>query len=154
MAQPTETAGGSGDLAVLLFRLARALKQVTAGDPVEGPALAVLHQLGCSGPSRLSDLAAQLGLDASTVSRHVRSLEMGGYVARTDDPADRRAALLAATAPGRHARDAALARRRALLDATLADWSPADRQALTTLLGRLADDLVTTSPSRPLQETV
>ena len=135
------TIGVEPDLGTALFRVLRALRRHTAGEPVDGPALLVLHQIGCAGPVRLSDLAATLGLDASTVSRHVRGLEESGYVTRAGDPGDRRAALLAPTPTGRATLDDATARRKALLDAALAAWAPQDRAALSHLLGRLADDL-------------
>ena len=136
-------------LATLFFRLARALKPASTGDPVEGPVLVVLHQLASTGPTRLSDLAGALGLDASTVSRHVRALEAAGYLTRTEHPADRRAALLSVSPAGSAACEAAVTRRAARLDTALAGWSATDRQALTTLLDRLASDLAAAPAAGP-----
>lgn len=53
------------------------------------------------GPARLSDLAAGLLLDLSTVSRQVKSLEAQGLVARSGDPDDRRANVVDLTEAGR-----------------------------------------------------
>ena len=141
------TTGVEPDLGAVLFRVLRALRRQTAGEPVDGPALVVLQQIGCAGPLRLSDLAAALGLDASTVSRQVRALEESGYVRRAGDPVDRRAALLGLEPAGRRLLDQAIARRRALLEHALAHWAPEDRAALSELLSRLADDLA--RPGRP-----
>jgi DNA-binding MarR family transcriptional regulator len=90
---------------------------------------------------RPSDIAADLGLDASTVSRHLRTLEQLGLVERTDDPDDRRAQRLALSDRGHEVLDRAIAQRQAVVAAALADWSEADRRSLERLLVRLADDL-------------
>jgi DNA-binding MarR family transcriptional regulator len=147
MQQATSPVGPGAAASVLtaLFRVLRGLKRLTGG-PVDGPALVVLHELAGRGGCRPSDLAVGLGLDVSTVSRHVRALEEIGYVARAGDPDDRRAALLDLTASGRAVLAAALAARRAVLDRALADWSEADRRALATLLIRLGDDLAERIP--------
>ena len=42
-------------------------------------------------PVRPTDLAASMGLDISTVSRHLAQLHRAGLVERTPDPDDRRA---------------------------------------------------------------
>ncbi|MBP6489653.1 MAG: MarR family transcriptional regulator, partial [Ilumatobacteraceae bacterium] len=41
---------------------------------------------------RVSELAQFLGVDTSTMSRHVKTLEGGGLVVRAEDPLDGRAA--------------------------------------------------------------
>ena len=50
---------------------------------------------------RVSDLAACVELDASTVSRQIKQLEDKGIVERTADPADGRASLVRLTDDGR-----------------------------------------------------
>ena len=94
------------------------------------------------GALRMTDLATVLDLDASTVSRHVRTLEDRGLVDRTTDPADGRATRLAVTDEGRERLEAGAARRRALVADMLQDWSPEDRETLRRLLTRLADDVM------------
>ncbi len=99
----------------------------------------VLAKLNVLAPIRLSDLAVALELDASTVSRHVKTLIEAGLVGRENDPDDRRAALLSPTDEGRRALEASRALRlRSLREAT-ANWSEADRLLLVELLERLAD---------------
>jgi DNA-binding MarR family transcriptional regulator len=139
MAQATRAAGE--DVLVGLWRVIRRLKSSAAalgGDPA---ALHVIHMVKEHGPLRLTALAEAAMLDASTVSRHVQHLEAAGHLARTTDPADRRATLIEVTESGRALLREALAARGRLLDAALAGWSPEDRAALARLLSRLAEDM-------------
>jgi DNA-binding MarR family transcriptional regulator len=64
-----------------------------------------------------------------------------GYLARTGDPDDRRASRLALTGQGRALLEEAMAARAAIVDDAIAHWPEADREALTTLMTRLATDL-------------
>lgn len=123
-----------------LMTLGRRLRQRLPGDVLDFSAVPVLKILR-EGPGRLSTLADVLELDASTVSRHVRQLEDRGLVERADDPDDRRASRVALSAAGADALEAHLARRHGLLAEVLADWDPADREALRALMARLHDDL-------------
>jgi DNA-binding MarR family transcriptional regulator len=90
---------------------------------------------------RLSDLAASLELDVSTVSRQVRNLVDAGLVSRQADPDDGRAALLTLSTRGRDVLEAVRAARRHVLGQTLCGWSAPDRDALADALARLADDI-------------
>src|SRR3954465_11785794 len=75
----------------LMMALGRRLRQRQPGDVIDYSAFPILKLLCHQGPSRLSSIAHVLGLDASTVSRHVKQLEDRELLARTDDPDDRRA---------------------------------------------------------------
>jgi MarR family transcriptional regulator, 2-MHQ and catechol-resistance regulon repressor len=90
-----------------------------------------------AGPLTLNELAAQLYLDKSTVSRVVDGLQRKGYVERRENPADRRALRLEATAAGRalHARIEAdiLAGERKML----AEFAPEVRRSMTRLVRQL-----------------
>lgn len=144
-------------LETAMFRVARRLARAprpAAGAP-EAPdraALGVLWVLAEAGESRLSDVAARLCLDPSTVSRQVRQLTDAGFVGRASDPDDGRAWRLDLTAAGRRVLADAQAGRRAALQAALTGWSATDRTALIDLLTRLADDLegLADSPPAPL----
>jgi DNA-binding MarR family transcriptional regulator len=127
-------------LLVALMRMIRLIKR-TPSTAIEPALQYVLYIVNCAGPLRLSDLAEQVQLDVSTVSRHARALETSGYLHRTVDPVDRRAAQLSVTPAGRQVLDDAFARRRAALDAALADWPQDDLHTLERLLNQLADDL-------------
>jgi DNA-binding MarR family transcriptional regulator len=92
-------------------------------------------------PARVSRLAERIGLDVSTTSRKVAELEEAGLVARTLDPADRRAAVISPTARA----DELVARMREARDRAfgemLAGWDPDDRARLADLLERLVDEM-------------
>ena len=98
----------------------------------------VLAKLNVLAPIRLSDLAGALELDASTVSRHVKTLSEAGLVGRESDPDDRRAALLTPTEEGRRALEASRALRLRSLRQATAAWPDSDRELLVDLLERLA----------------
>jgi DNA-binding MarR family transcriptional regulator len=139
-----------------LFQSLRTLKSAaTPGNTVDGACSAVLHYIRTNGPIRPTDLAAQMLLDGSTVSRHVQQLERLDLVDRERDPEDRRAFRIACTAHGVSAAEGALAARRALLLAAVQEWPAADLEQLERLLGRLADDLSSVShhTRTPARET-
>ena len=92
------------------------------------------------GPLTLGDLASELYLDKSTMSRVVDSLEKKGYTERVTDPSDRRCVQLEPTPDGlrlmqRIERDL-VAENRLLLE----DFEPEVRQATTRLVARLAQE--------------
>jgi DNA-binding MarR family transcriptional regulator len=89
-------------------------------------------------------LAGRRLVDGHRRSRQVRELDELGAVRRSADPDDGRVGLLELTAKGRRmAEDIRTVGIRHLDDA-LRDWSVTDVRALTSLLGRLVDDLVAT----------
>ena len=65
--------------------MALRLSRLPVNEPVDKAGLAVLHEARRLGIFRLSDLAGQMRLDLSTISRHLRSLEQQGMVQRTAD---------------------------------------------------------------------
>lgn len=133
----------TADEAVLLLAmsLGRTLRSRLPNEITDPALLPLLWALGCDGNQRLSDLAARLRLDASTVSRYVARLEKLGLARRTEDPDDRRATRLSLSPAGRRATDTAMQRRREVVADALSGWSPADRETLRGLLSRLAADV-------------
>lgn len=99
----------------------------------------VLGRIGDEEPIRLSDLAANLGLDLSTVSRGVAQLAAAGLVERQPDPADGRASSLRLTRAGRDGLRRVRAAWRSVVTELVADWSAKDRAELARLLCRLSD---------------
>lgn len=136
------------DLLHSLFRLMQQVRQAPHDDVVERPALIVLARLKELGAMRLSDLAGDVCLDVSTMSRHVRALEERGYIERTTDPADGRAFLLTLTAAGRKVLARAWATRGAWIEGCLSDWSAQDRLVLSDVLERFADALTPPQPAK------
>ena len=125
-----------------MMGLGRRMRQRFAEDQIEFSSVPLLKTLLCHGPMRLSALAAELELDASTVSRHVRQLEDRGLLERADDPDDRRASRVTVSAHGRSCLENAANSRRAMIATVLERWSDADREQLRLLLNRFHDDLV------------
>jgi DNA-binding MarR family transcriptional regulator len=92
-----------------------------------------LHRIG---PERISALACHLGLDSTTVSRHLDELETRGLIARAPDATDGRAVVVRLTTKAVAKMDAADAARRARLHDLLADWPAHDRHEFARLLSR------------------
>lgn len=113
-----------------------------AGVAVERAGYHVLRTVAEQGQVRLGDLARELGVDSSTVSRQVRGLEIAGLLARSGDPADGRVARLELTAAGADALARLRSARHRLFAELLADWPAADRDTLAPLLARLVHDFV------------
>jgi MarR family transcriptional regulator, 2-MHQ and catechol-resistance regulon repressor len=90
------------------------------------------------GPLTLNELAAHMYLDKSTTSRVVDGLQKKGYVERRENPEDRRALQLEATATGRELYGRVEADLLAQERKLLARFSPEVRQSMAHLIGELA----------------
>lgn len=149
--RPTTTEYGRRDRAVdeveaafgLMARkagLARVHERMcaVAGVDLDLPSFTLLRRLGECGPARASDLAVLSGLDLSTVSRQVASLEHVGLVERRPDPLDGRASLLLLTSRGRSVSGRLSKARRAMFAEVLAEWPEDDVERFGDLLARFA----------------
>lgn len=110
-----------------------------AGVDLERAAYGTLVRIADLGNPRLSDLAAALGLEVSTASRHVQRLVADGYVEVAADPEDARARRYSPTPAGRDALERVRAARRAHLVRLLEDWEAAEVAALADGLDRIVD---------------
>lgn len=130
-------------------RIGRRLKAKQPGDTLDHSAHVVLFALRCNGALRLSDLAGKLELDASTASRHVRSLEQLGLIRRSPDPDDGRAFRVELTEQGIEQWEASARHRMELLSAAMEGWSEEDVQTFERLMTRFADGVAarTEAPS-------
>jgi DNA-binding MarR family transcriptional regulator len=136
---PPEPATVEEAVLMATVRVGRQLRTRLPGDEFDFSSLALLKTAAHQGPLRLTALASALHLDASTVSRHVRSLEDRGLLERATDPEDGRASQVAVTESGRRALEEGAERRRALIGEVLAGWDDAERETLRVLLNRLSD---------------
>ncbi|MGO1383376.1 MAG: MarR family winged helix-turn-helix transcriptional regulator [Arachnia sp.] len=91
--------------------------------------------------TRLRELAAARGLDASTMSRRVSHLCDTGLLERTPDPHDGRAQLLSLSDHGRRAMVEERARRVTLITESLGEWTQQEKSDLARMISRLNDSL-------------
>ena len=118
-----------------------------AGIQIERAGAVMLARVEEMEPARLSDLAEAAGVEVSTASRQVARLLEQGYVQRTADPADARAALHELTAKGRDARDRLRATGTAFFASALADFTGEEQRMLADLLTRFVDGVLSASRS-------
>ena len=139
-----ETAPGPGeDLGELLLRTARMLRRANAHalaplgtNPHQARALRVIDREAPLRPSRLAEL---LHVNPRSATENVDNLVAAGWVARSPDPADRRATLLTLTDAGR-AQCAQINELRAREHAHYFERLDAsDRERLREILNRLLD---------------
>ena len=112
-----------------------------AGVPIGLAAVAVLGKVIADGPFRLSDLAAAERIHPAALTRQVQALEAEGYIERSPDPLDGRAAVVEATAAGRAAHRRVMAANDELMAEQLDDWTTPQLDDLVSTLERLIDDL-------------
>jgi DNA-binding MarR family transcriptional regulator len=128
---------------------ARTWRQIAAATDValDRARYVVLRAVAESEPVRTTALAEQIGVDPSTMSRHVNLLEQAGLVQRVADPDDGRATSVSLSPAGRHVMEKVRTARHDLITDALAGWTNDDRTQLASLLGRLAGDFVRTEQS-------
>jgi DNA-binding MarR family transcriptional regulator len=139
--QATVCTKDDDELAGALYAVVLRLSRLPVGVPVDKAGLAVLHETRRLGTIRPSDLATQMRLDLSTISRHLRSLEQQGLIRRTADPDDARAQRISITSSGAGVLKRMMDQRAATIREAIAHWPERDRGDLRQLLRRLADDL-------------
>ena len=115
-------------------RLGRAFDDALARHGVTTPRARAVLEVAGRGPSRLSVIAAAIGIAQGTASEMADALVREGLLARREDPSDRRAILLEATPLGL----AQAERWRGAYEQAAADLfqplSPAERSQLLRLL--------------------
>lgn len=105
---------------------------------LERSSYGILCQLADEGPQRLGALATTFGLDPSTITRQVRTLEDAGLAARTTDASDRRASILDLTPEGREILDRTRERRRERLRQAMHDWTEEELAEFGRLLDKFS----------------
>lgn len=119
---PPPIADVAGHLRLVVARTARRLRQEADAD-LSPSMISALASVDRHGPVTPSELAAHERVQRPTITRVLARLEELGLIERAPDPADRRSALITASAEGRtllrHQRsrkDQFLARRLAALE--------------------------------------
>jgi DNA-binding MarR family transcriptional regulator len=116
-------------LRAVIGRLSRRLRGTLAGSGLTPSQISVLFTVVRTGPIGLSELAELEGINPTMLSRISANLSDAGLLARTVDPADKRAARVAATAAGRRLRER-IHRERTHALALHVDQLDADQRAL------------------------
>lgn len=101
----------------------------------------MLGYLADHGPMRASEMAEVFHIDKGAISRQVQHLVDLGLVARTPDPDDGRATLVAATEDTVRRMGDVRAHRRKWVDEQLGDWSDDELLDFGKTLGRYNEAL-------------
>jgi DNA-binding MarR family transcriptional regulator len=122
-------------LTILVRRVQRIHFSTDEGDvEMDRSAYGIMCRLLDGGPQRLGSVAQAFGLDPSTITRQVQSLEQRAWVERRADPTDRRASLLDLTSEGREVITSTRNRRRKWMREALSDWDDTDLREFGRLL--------------------
>jgi len=116
-----------------------AITEVGAGE-LSFPQWRLLAVLGSGpGPARPSGIAGRMNASLPSTSRLVQRMERRGLVSSARDPRDGRGRLIELTMEGEALRSSVIRRRRALMEACLADLAagPAEIDALAAIVQRL-----------------
>jgi DNA-binding MarR family transcriptional regulator len=138
-------AARGGPLSHALSRVSR-LHRIAAGKMLRrtglypGQEFLMMH-LWEVGAARQSELIKSVDLDPSTVTKMLQRLEQTGYVRRSPDPRDRRAAVVEATADSCELRSQVEAAWVSLEDRTLSGLDGAERVELARLLAKVEANL-------------
>ncbi|MEV5832599.1 MarR family transcriptional regulator [Nocardia sp. NPDC052112] len=129
-----------------LYFMGRAIRAALS-HPEEGQLLpggvGVLGSLEAKGRCRQVDLAVDLCISPSTLSRHVAELVSAGDIARHADPRDGRATLIEITDQGRDLLRRVRVSRARGLQAALADWSEDEAEQAALVVQKLRNSLAT-----------
>jgi DNA-binding MarR family transcriptional regulator len=137
--EPLELGTGQA-LLMALFSTVRRMRGTGSSEAIDLGSIYVLQMVMINPGIRVSELAGNLGLDASTVSRHVQALEQSGYLKRKPDPKDKRASCVQLTDDGLGVIVSAFRARAAMIMEAMRKWSVEDRTLFTELAVRFAAD--------------
>ncbi len=136
----------ANDVFLALLRVQKLLLAARTTGPrlhpgVDAAAYPVLFVIGRAGSARVSDIAAAIHSDVSTVSRQVSTFLSHGLVAKEHDPKDGRAQVVTLTDAGREAIEQIQASRAEWFQGLLVTWDEADAASFVQHLGALGDAL-------------
>ncbi|MEU5840514.1 MarR family transcriptional regulator [Rhodococcus sp. NPDC047139] len=132
------------ELADAIFLLGRTLRGALVHhdtDVLPSALVAILLMLARMGECRPSELAVELCVSQSSLSRQIAELVERGLVDRHPDPDDRRAHRVSCSESGLEILDLVRKRRTERLSAELADWDETEIASAITTLERLTASL-------------
>jgi DNA-binding MarR family transcriptional regulator len=141
----TVNQASTASLGVVIRSLAPALEQVTLQQ------YRVLALLVTRGPLRASDLAAELGVLPSGVSRIVNRLVRSNYVQRRANQRSGREILIAARAKATHLVENVLVRRQSIFKQTFQYLSADERDVVRRAAQILIDAVAANGPLPPIE---
>jgi DNA-binding MarR family transcriptional regulator len=113
----------------------------TAGVNLDRTSAVILQLLASTthADCKLHQIAEKLGIEAPSVTRKAQLLEQVGLLKKSIDKKDARSYKLHPTQKGREVALRLREAKRAMLKATLKDWTSEDRKAFIGLLQKFAD---------------
>lgn len=124
-----------------------------AGVDLPRSAVTLLLEVERVGSLTMSELAARVGLDQSTITRQITPLVESGLVRRRPMPSNRRHVIVELSAKGARIRDRLRGAWLADVQHILADWPEAAQQSLAESLRALQTSLRTSALDRALEST-
>jgi DNA-binding MarR family transcriptional regulator len=129
------------EMAVLARALERLHRRSEIYRDLDRASYLIARTLDTTGPVSINGLASALGLDATTVTRQVATMEDGRLILRRPDPNDGRVRMISLSQHGRRSMRAVQLERRERVATLLRDWTDEDRRDLGRLLARFNDEL-------------
>jgi DNA-binding MarR family transcriptional regulator len=108
----------------------------------------LLMVLQCHGVCKMSEVGVLLGVTARNVTKLVDGLEIEGLVKREQHPDDRRATLLRLTEQGALVSKESLLANHAAVGQLFEHLTPAEREQLAHILGKLLHALQAAAPEQ------
>lgn len=125
----------------------------SSGHAMPATCWALLEHLDAAGPMRVGDIAARHGVDASSITPRLKTLEAEGLVERHRDPGDRRVSVIDIGAEGREALESVHRARVELFSRALRPEDIEGLPALTDILDRITSHLQQSLGAPPADHT-
>lgn len=101
----------------------------------------IARTLDDAGAISINGLASALGVDATTITRQVATMEAAGLLERRADPDDGRVSIVSLSRRGRTAMRTVQLARKKRIAALLREWTQSDRRELARLLAKFNAEL-------------
>jgi DNA-binding MarR family transcriptional regulator len=129
------------EMAVLARALERMHRRSEIYRDLDRASYLIARTLEATGPVSINGLASALGLDATTVTRQVATMEITRLLRRRADPNDGRVSLISLSQIGYRKMRAVQLARKARVARLLHHWTENDQRELGRLLARFNDEL-------------
>ncbi|MCU1468751.1 MAG: winged helix-turn-helix transcriptional regulator [Actinomycetia bacterium] len=129
------------EMAVLARTLERLHRRSEIYRDLDRASYLIARTLETTGPVSINGLANALGLDATTVTRQVATMEQARLIVRRADPNDGRVSMISLSQHGRRLMRAVQLARKERIATLLRDWTDDERRDLGRLLARFNEEL-------------